>query len=168
MKDTAVHHTCTLAYEVGKSIRDARDTGSSPIKGIIDYFENSFDKRFCKLLFEGKITDVHRESTDGWAIGTIKLTSLTDSNKEMTVKLQNEWLIALIDEKPVAMVPDLICLVDLETAEPITAEAARYGQRVNVIGVSVPPNMRTKEALDTFGPVPFKVYDKFIPIEEIK
>jgi len=27
--------------------------------------------------------------------------------------------------------------------------------------------MRTKEALDTFGPVPFKVYDKYIPIEEI-
>ena len=88
--------------------------------------------------------------------------------KDMTVKLQNEWLIAFIGDKPVAMVPDLICLVDLETAEPITAEAARYGQRVNVIGVSVPPNMRTKEALDTFGPVPFKVYDKFIPIEEME
>ena len=29
-------------------------------------------------------------------------------------------------------------------------------------------NMRTKEALDTFGPVPFKVYDKFIPIEEME
>ncbi|SVD96307.1 uncharacterized protein METZ01_LOCUS449161, partial [marine metagenome] len=24
-----------------------------------------------------------------------------------------------------------------------------------------------KQALDTFGPVPFKVYDKYIPIEEI-
>ena len=85
----------------------------------------------------------------------------------MVVQLQNEFLIASIDDKPVAMVPDLICLVDLETAEPITAEAVKYGQRVNVIGVSVPPNMRTKEALDTFGPVPFKVYDRFIPIEEI-
>jgi DUF917 family protein len=85
----------------------------------------------------------------------------------MIVHLQNEWLIAFIDDKPVAMVPDLICLVDLETAEPITAEAARYGQRVHVIGVSVPANMRTKEALDTFGPIPFKVYDRYIPIEEI-
>ena len=66
------------------------------------------------------------------------------------------------------MVPDFICLVDLENAEPITAEDVKYGQRVNVIGVSVPPNMRTKAALDTFGPVPFKVYDKYIPIEEIK
>ena len=83
------------------------------------------------------------------------------------VKLQNEFLIAKVDDKPVAMVPDLICLVDLETAEPITAEAVKYGQRVHVIGVSVPDNMRTKQALDTFGPVPFKVYDKYIPIEEI-
>ena len=45
----------------------------------------------------------------------------------------------------------------------------KYANRhdVHVIGVSVPANMRTKEALDTFGPVPFKVYDKYIPIEEI-
>ena len=118
-------------------------------------------------MFEGKVTDLLRESTDGWAKGTVKLTSLTDSSKEMTVELQNEFLIAKVDDKPVAMVPDLICLVDLETAEPITAEAVKYGQRVHVIGVSVPDNMRTKQALDTFGPVPFKVYDKYIPIEEI-
>ena len=118
-------------------------------------------------MFEGKVTDLLRESTDGWAKGTVKLTSLTDSTKEMTVELQNEFLIAKVDDKPVAMVPDLICLVDLETAEPITAEAVKYGQRVHVIGVSVPDNMRTKKALDTFGPVPFKVYDKYIPIEEI-
>ena len=167
MKDTSVHHTCTLAYEIGKSIREARDTGKSPLNGIIDYFKTSFDKRYCKLLFEGKVTDLLRESTDGWAKGTVKLTSLTDSSKEMVVELQNEFLIAKVDDKPVAMVPDLICLVDLETAEPITAEAVKYGQRVHVIGVSVPDNMRTKQALDTFGPVPFKVYDKYIPIEEI-
>ena len=98
----------------------------------------------------------------------VKITSLTDPNDSILVKLQNEFLIALKDGKPLAMVPDLICLVDLENAEPITAEDVRYGQRVNVIGVSTPPNMRTKAALDTFGPVPFKVYDKFIPIEEIK
>ena len=168
MKETSVHHTVTLAYEIGKSIGDARVKGTDPLEGIVDYFKNSFDKRFCKLLFQGKVTDLLRETTDGWARGEVKITSLTDPNDSILVKLQNEFLIALKDGKPLAMVPDLICLVDLENAEPITAEDVRYGQRVNVIGVSTPPNMRTKAALDTFGPVPFKVYDKFIPIEEIK
>ena len=166
--ETSVHHTVTLAYEIGKSIGDARDKGTDPLEGIVEYFKNSFDKRFCKLLFQGKVTDLLRETTDGWARGEVKITSLSDPNDSILVKLQNEFLIALKDGKPLAMVPDLICLVDLENAEPITAEDVKYGQRVNVIGVSVPPNMRTKAALDTFGPVPFKVFDKYIPIEDIK
>ena len=58
MKETSVHHTVTLAYEIGKSIGDARVKGTDPLEGIVEYFKNSFDKRFCKLLFQGKVTDL--------------------------------------------------------------------------------------------------------------
>ena len=52
-----------------------------------------------------------------------------------------------------AIVPDLICVLDQESAEPITTERLRYGQRVRVLGISTPDLMRTPEALATFGPV---------------
>ena len=53
------------------------------------------------------------------------------------------------------MVPDLICILDSETAEPITTEELRYGQRVKVMAVTVPPIMRTPEALKVWGPRTF-------------
>ena len=46
MKETSVHHTVTLAYEIGKSIGDARVKGTDPLEGIVDYFKNSFDKPY--------------------------------------------------------------------------------------------------------------------------
>lgn len=49
-----------------------------------------------------------------------------------------------------AIVPDLICVLDSETAEPITTEWLRYGQRGTVMGMSVPEIMRTPEALAVF------------------
>ena len=37
------------------------------------------------------------------------------------------------DEKIIAIVPDLICLVDLEIFEPICTEDLKYGLRVNCL-----------------------------------
>ena len=66
-----------------------------------------------------------------------------------------------------AMVPDLICVLDRETAEPITTEGLKYGQRVRVVGVSVPPAMRTPQALAVFGPAYFGIAEAYTPIERL-
>ncbi len=63
-----------------------------------------------------------------------------------------------------AVVPDLICILDGETAEPITTEELRYGQRVKVMAVSVPPIMRTPEALAVWGPRHFGFDLDFVPM----
>jgi DUF917 family protein len=63
-------------------------------------------------------------------------------------------------------VPDLVCILDRETAEPITTEALRYGQQVKVVGVAAPPILRTPEALEVFGPRAFGVDLDFVPLEE--
>jgi DUF917 family protein len=58
-------------------------------------------------------------------------------------------------------------VLDSETAEPITTEALRYGQRVKVMAVSVPPIMRTPAALAVFGPHAFGLAESFHPIESL-
>ena len=70
----------------------------------------------------------------------------------MEIQIQNENLIARVDGKVRAIVPDLICIMDSETAEPITTEYLRYGQRVMVVAVAVPPIMRTPEAARSLRP----------------
>ena len=42
-----------------------------------------------------------------------------------------------------AVVPDIISIVDAETAEPIPTEEVRYGQRVAVVVLPSPPPMAT-------------------------
>jgi DUF917 family protein len=47
----------------------------------------------------------------------------------LKIRFQNEHLVARADGRLFGIVPDLICVLDGDTAEPITAEAIRYGQR---------------------------------------
>ena len=56
---------------------------------------------------------------------------------------------------PVATVPDLICMVDLESGQPITTEVLRYGLRVAVLGLPCHPLLSTPEALAVIGPQAF-------------
>ena len=167
-KETGVLYTTTLAMEIGRSIREARETQSDPFAGLARYFETSRDKRFCKVLFEGKVVDLLRETTRGWAIGRVIFEGIgTNTGHQLEVRFQNEFLVALQGERMLGMVPDLICILDQENAEPITTEGLKYGQRVRVVGVSVPPVMRTPEALDVFGPKYFGIADVYTPIEEL-
>ena len=57
------------------------------------------------------------------------------------------------------MVPDLICLVDQVTAEPVTTEVVRYGLRVAVLGIPAPAMLRTPAALAVVGPAAFGYHD---------
>jgi DUF917 family protein len=65
-----------------------------------------------------------------------------------------------------AVVPDLICIVDEDTAEPITTEIVRYGLRVVVLGIPAPAMLKTQEALRVIGPAPFGYPDvAYKPLE---
>jgi hypothetical protein len=59
--------------------------------------------------------------------------------------------------------PPLTCVLAAETAEPITAEGLRYGQRVRVISITPPQIMRSPEALAVFGPAAFGLDAGYTP-----
>ena len=53
----------------------------------------------------------------------------------MNISFQNENLMAERDGEIVASVPDLICILDVDTSVPVTTETLKYGRRVVVIGI---------------------------------
>ena len=57
----------------------------------------------------------------------------------------------------------IIVVLDQESAEPLTAEQLRYGQRVHVIGYAAPPLMRRAEGLAVFGPGAFGISEAYRP-----
>ena len=166
IKDTAIHNTIKLSFDIGKKIQDARNHKKDPTDAVIDYMKMSNPSRFGKVLFLGKVTDLLRETVNGFTKGTLRLKSLSNED-ELLVEFQNEFLYAKSNNKVLAMVPDLICALDSESGEPITTDGLRYGQRIKIVSISVPPVMRTKKALDLFGPKAFGLEFNYIPLEKL-
>ncbi|MFC4950449.1 DUF917 domain-containing protein [Pseudonocardia sp. GCM10023141] len=162
---TAVPRTLTLALTVGRAIREAREQHADPFDRLADVLADTLYGHL-RVLFRGKITDVERRTEQGFARGRAAAASF-DGEHGLEIQFQNENLVALVDGEMRCVVPDLICVLDAETAEPITTEHLRYGQRVVVIGISTPALMRTPAALATFGPAAFGLAHDFRPVELI-
>jgi len=120
-------------------------------------------------LFEGRVTDVDRRTEGGFARGQATIEGLDGyQGHAMTLKFQNEFLMAeREDGSPRAMTPDLICLLDLETGQPITTEQMAYGYRVIVFGLPCDPKWRTERGLSLVGPRYFGYEMDYQPIEKL-
>ena len=73
----------------------------------------------------------------------------------MEIAFQNEWIVAWLDGQPIAMSPDLICVLDSVSGEAIGTETIRYGQRITVIALPPPPVFLTPKGLQHVGPRAF-------------
>ncbi len=166
VKQAAVHGSLSLALGIGRCIRIAREGASDIFVELIRYLESQ-DGRRAAVVFDGKISDVSHEIRNGWHWGTATLIGLNDEQRRCTIKIRNEFLIACVDDKPVAMVPDLITLLDRESGEPLTASMLSYGQRVKVIAYAADPLLRRPEALAVLGPRPFGIDEDFVPLERL-
>jgi hypothetical protein len=165
VRRTAIPRTLSMALALGRSIRLAREAKTSPFDAIAETLSTTLYPHL-RELFVGKVSDVERRTTDGFAKGQAVISPLDPTSDDtLGISFQNENLIALRNGQCVAIVPDLICVVDEETAEPITTEGLRYGQRVRVLGISTPDMMRTPEALQAFGPTAFGMSEPFAPVE---
>ncbi len=118
-------------------------------------FEQLLEASEGTLIFNGTIVDVERRTTEGFSKGTVTIESRDGSDRMMTVEIQNEFLVAFEDGEPVVMVPDLVCILDAETATPITTESLGYGQRVNVVAMPCAPEWHQDGMLDVVGPKAF-------------
>jgi uncharacterized protein len=156
--------TIGLGIRIGRSIRRAREEHRDPFAAVAETLSDTI-YRYGRVIFEGKVVDVLRRTTEGFAKGRARIEAPRGDTLEIT--FQNEHLVARSDGEVRGIVPDLICVLEAETAEPITTEAVRYGQRVKVMVVSTPEIMRTPEALAVFGPRAFGLDAEFTPIEEL-
>src|SRR5207248_711128 len=113
-----------------------------------------------------KIVDVERRTVTGFARGSLTIAGhgpWTGAN--MAIAFQNENLIAWLDGDPVVSVPDLICLLEEETGEPISTETLRYGLRVSVLGLPADEKLKTERALRWVGPAAFGYEVEYRPLE---
>ena len=150
VRRTAIPGTITLAIAIGRAVRTARAGHADPVAAVLAVTGG-------QRLFRGKIVDVERRLLGGFARGVVEIAgSGEESGRSLRIDFQNENLIARTDGGEIlAVVPDLICRVDEDAAEPITTEILRYGLRVTVLGIPAPEMLKTPEALAVVGPEAF-------------
>lgn len=165
-RDHAIHGTVTAARDVGAAIRQAREGGEDPFAAMFAALAATGLYPHSGVLFDGKIADIERETRGGFSVGRVRFESF-DGASRMELEFQNENLIARRDGQVVAMVPDILTVMDRETAESITTERLKYGQRVKVVGAAAPGILREAGALEFVGPRAFGFAQDYVPIEEI-
>lgn len=165
VKRTAIPRTLSLARDIGVTVRTARQQHVDPLTALEAMLPTTL-YGFCKVLMRGKVVDVHRSVDGGFTQGVITIDDF-DSDSKMKVHFKNENLIAYRDGHVVALVPDLITIVHVDSGASINNEVVRYGHRVAVLGIATPEIMRTPEALAVFGPAAFGLEENWTPLEEL-
>ncbi len=168
-KRSIVRGTLSLALGLGRAIRQARVESGEPIARLLEFLRGTEYYEHSYAIFNGKIVDILRETRAGWAIGRLMVEGRGRcAGRKLEIEFQNEFLIAREGKRVRCVVPDLIAVLDESTAEPITTEALKYGQRVAVLGMSAAPVMRSDAALAVFGPQAFGFDHPFVRIEELE
>jgi hypothetical protein len=160
LKETMVAGTLTLAQELGRLVRTARERHESPIDAVVQRLGGL-------VLFRGKLADVRRHTVAGFARGEAQIRGTGgDTGATLTLRFQNEHLYAERDGEVLITAPDLIIVLDAETGEPITTEDMRYGFRVVVIGAPCDLRWRTAGGLELVGPRCFGYDVDYVPVEQ--
>lgn len=154
--DHGVPGSMSYALELGRHISKIQ-------RGVGGAYEEFLRYADAQTLFKGKIVDLQRRTENGWARGTAILEGLDDASQVLEVDFQNENLVARANGVVVATVPDLITMIDLENAVPMTTEELAYGQRMRVIAMPAHERWLTAPGLDLVGPRAFGYDFDYVP-----
>ncbi|MDG7015764.1 MAG: DUF917 domain-containing protein, partial [Nitrososphaerota archaeon] len=131
----AIPGTLSLAMKIGSSLR----------QGIAEKNAEDALSQSCGAteVFAGKLTDVKRYNTRGFAIGHALIEGFDSySRQQLKVSFQNEYLLAKVTDgsggaRTVASTPNIISIHDESTLLPITTDQLRYGMRCKVFFIPV-------------------------------
>lgn len=145
----------SLSYDIGYTIKHSND----PLSDLVNKY-NAFH------LFDGKITDILRAYDGGFNKGHVFIDGINNDDK-YEVYVQNENLVAYKNSKPITMVPDLICILDMQTLMPITTEKIKFGQRVTVIAFKADEKWRLEKGIELTGPRAFGYDFDYVEVEKL-
>jgi uncharacterized protein len=157
-RGATVRNSVSLAIRIGETAAGAAGHPVAALIAEIGAFR----------LVTGKVSDVERRTTRGFVRGSVVVEGLGgDAGRLIRLELQNENLVALERGQILASVPDLISVLDSETADAIVTERIRYGQRVTVIAFGCDPVWRTERGIAVAGPRAFGYDFDYVPVEEL-
>lgn len=159
LKETVIAGTLSKSYELGKFIREAQEAHLDHIPQKIA------EKVGGWVLAEGKRTDFEDEDRIGYYWGTTTIQS--DAGDEYKIWFKNENHVCWKNGEPFVSSPDLICVVDRYTGEPIPNPKMRQAQEVAIIVLPCDERLRQDKIKKVLDPQYFGFEDiSYVPVEE--
>ena len=159
LKETVIAGTLSKSYELGKFIREAQEAHLDHIPQKIA------EKVGGWVLAEGKRTDFEDEDRIGYYWGTTTIQS--DAGDEYKIWFKNENHVCWKNGEPFVSSPDLICVVDRHTGEPIPNPKMRQAQEVAIIVLPCNERLRQDKIKKVLDPQYFGFEDiSYVPVEE--
>jgi uncharacterized protein len=134
--------TLGLCASIGRAVDDARAAHGDPVEAVRSALGG-------RLVHTGKVVDVARRTTTGFARGEA---AIDGPDGTLVLHFQNEHLVALKGGEPVVTTPDLIIVLDSDTGEPVTTETLRFGHRVCVLAAPSAERWHTPGGIELTGP----------------
>ncbi|KAM0557038.1 hypothetical protein ACHAPJ_005718 [Fusarium lateritium] len=165
-KTWVVENTISLSWRIGRAVALSRctntvDTVAESIIAEVGGHESA------RLLFKGKIVGVERITRMGHAYGEVVIESTEDDSssnsakRRLIIPFKNENIYAKeVDadgkEEILAIVPDLVCVIDAQNGEALGTQEYRYGLPVIVLGITASEKWTsTPRGIEIGGPKGF-------------
>ena len=159
-KRAAIRGTLSLALDIGSELRGAGRQSRRVIESLTRRLMGA-------VIFHGKVVALEQETAGGFVRGDVTVEGLDSfSGRRCQVTFQNENLVAVADGSMLASVPDLITILEEDTAHPVTTERLRFGMRVFVLALRCAPLWRDELGLARAGPRCFGLGFDYVPFEE--
>lgn len=174
VRTAGVLNTMSLAWRIGRCIAlaEATNTMSTVAESIVNEAGGS---KSARILFRGKITHVERRLYKGHSHGTITITGTAEDEEDsaahrmpavkmggiLKIPFKNENIYAEHtsddgQKEHIALVPDLIAVLDSGSGCALGVPEFKYGYLVTVIGITCSPLWTsTPEGLAIGGPRAF-------------
>ncbi|KAK8050472.1 hydantoin utilization protein A [Apiospora phragmitis] len=192
-KRWVVENTVSLAWRIGRAVARAR--AANQVDAVAESIvEEVGGERSARVLFRGKIIGVERVTKMGHAYGEVVIESTaatavetaTGSEKintsaaaeRLIIPFKNENIYAkktsasvmatnpFSPKQILAIVPDLVCVMNAQNGEAIGIQEYRFGLLVVVIGITASEKWTsTQRGIDIGGPKGFGFDDlEYVPL----
>ena len=158
-QQAVIANTISQALEIGSCILRARENNQDPVQALTQTTQ-------AAIVATGVIIDIKQKIDSGFLKGTV--TIQTQQHNIFIIHYQNENLVVQKNKKIIVTTPDIISLVDSQSATPITTDALRFGIQVAILIIPAPKIWTTPEGLALVGPQYFGYNTTYKPYMQDK
>ncbi len=154
--------TLSRSLAVGRRVLEARLRGDDPVTAARAALG-------ARRLFRGEVRErAWQDAPDGYMEGTTTIAGAEEfRGGTLEIWFQNEHHLARRDGTPVAMSPDIVAVLDVTDATPISNTELAPGRHVVVLGFPGPEAYRHGAALTATEPRHYGIELDYVPIEEL-